>query len=359
MNLKSLASSGIFTALTLAVGATVSQPEKAAAVDLNFNTTTQTQVNTNPFGFNFGSGVGNTGTVATTANPNPNRINPNGTTAATVVNYTNVATISPGVTIDARITAQTFGTGYSFVEHIPNYSVNAAGQPTGDAGFLYQIAGTSTAGATGLGPGGMTYKIELFEGGGTFSTAFVAPELRLLAYDVDGERNSGSVPPGSTGLSSANQGEAVRAFLGDGLVGYQVGTNPNSLVPETSLDGTSIVFTGPGINYPEDNTTGAAILYFQNTSAVTLQFEADTLTPESTNSNPVFAAIDGDLSLIPNNTTNFDSNGYATTAAGFSGIVAVGAPSSSTAVPEPFTIVGTLVGGTAALRLRKKLKSTN
>ena len=32
--------------------------------------------------------------------------------------------------------------------------------------------------------------------------------------------------------------------------------------------------------------------------------------------------------------------------------------SSSTAVPEPFTIVGTLVGGTAALRMKKKLKST-
>lgn len=32
---------------------------------------------------------------------------------------------------------------------------------------------------------------------------------------------------------------------------------------------------------------------------------------------------------------------------------------NSTAVPEPFTIVGTLIGGTAALRMRKKLKATN
>ena len=29
------------------------------------------------------------------------------------------------------------------------------------------------------------------------------------------------------------------------------------------------------------------------------------------------------------------------------------------AVPEPFTMIGTLIGGTAALRLRKKLKSDN
>jgi hypothetical protein len=32
---------------------------------------------------------------------------------------------------------------------------------------------------------------------------------------------------------------------------------------------------------------------------------------------------------------------------------------SPTAVPEPFTIIGTLVGGSAALRMRKKLKSDN
>lgn len=32
---------------------------------------------------------------------------------------------------------------------------------------------------------------------------------------------------------------------------------------------------------------------------------------------------------------------------------------SSTAVPEPFTIVGTLIGGTAAVRMRKKLANSN
>lgn len=41
---------------------------------------------------------------------------------------------------------------------------------------------------------------------------------------------------------------------------------------------------------------------------------------------------------------------------GFGGAIP-GIP-NSTAVPEPFTIVGTLIGGTAALRMRKKLKST-
>lgn len=36
-----------------------------------------------------------------------------------------------------------------------------------------------------------------------------------------------------------------------------------------------------------------------------------------------------------------------------------GAATDPTAVPEPFTIVGTLIGGTAALRMRKKLKATD
>ena len=35
------------------------------------------------------------------------------------------------------------------------------------------------------------------------------------------------------------------------------------------------------------------------------------------------------------------------------------APNDPTSVPEPFTIVGTLIGGTAALRMKKKLKSND
>jgi hypothetical protein len=41
------------------------------------------------------------------------------------------------------------------------------------------------------------------------------------------------------------------------------------------------------------------------------------------------------------------------------GSITPGAPGGSTAVPEPFTIVGTLIGATAAFRIRKRLKVTN
>jgi hypothetical protein len=34
-------------------------------------------------------------------------------------------------------------------------------------------------------------------------------------------------------------------------------------------------------------------------------------------------------------------------------------PTSTTAVPEPFTVIGTLIGGAAAFRLRKRFKATN
>jgi hypothetical protein len=46
---------------------------------------------------------------------------------------------------------------------------------------------------------------------------------------------------------------------------------------------------------------------------------------------------------------------YSNTISGAGNITAV----ASTSVPEPFTIIGTLVGGTAAMRMRKKLKFVN
>jgi hypothetical protein len=49
---------------------------------------------------------------------------------------------------------------------------------------------------------------------------------------------------------------------------------------------------------------------------------------------------------------------FATELSGTAGLAFDFSSATSTAVPEPFTIVGTLIGGTAALRTRKKLKSS-
>jgi hypothetical protein len=58
-----------------------------------------------------------------------------------------------------------------------------------------------------------------------------------------------------------------------------------------------------------------------------------------------------------NSSTNFAT---ATGGSQFSALAFdLSSPLSATAVPEPFTIVGTLIGGTAALRMRKKLHAAS
>jgi hypothetical protein len=348
--------------LTFAGVTTISHTDRAnaAILNLNFSTVTQTTLNTNPFSFGFGAGVGNTSTSTGTTPTGVNSI---------IANYTNVGTDEFGQKIDARITATAFSTPgtntvntpattptYSVVEQIPNYT--AAGNSNGDGSFLYQIAKNQR------GAGGMTYEIELFTTDGTihnYSTTYTASELRFLVYDVDGENNL-TTGPGS-GQSSQNQAEAVRVAAGQGFVGYQVGTSAAALTPTLDTTDGSYLFSGHQTNYLETDSSSAAILYFANTSSVTFQFEANTLAPGSTaaalttfqtTNNPVFSAVDGDLSLIA--AQNLDLKVAANaTAKGYSTFVST---ASSTAAPEPFTIVGTILGGTAALRMKKKLKDS-
>jgi hypothetical protein len=309
--------------LSLAAVATVSQPEQAAAIDLNFTTSLDATNVATPGGLSLGAAY-------------------NGST----MRFINVAT-----GIDARITATAFGANYSYAGTIPNYySVNGTTQPNGDLAPIYQIATNQ------LGAGGLTYTIDLFATDGTthnFSTAYVAPDLRFSVYDVDGE-NPTTTGAGTT-QSTFNQSEAVRVFKGtasSGFAGYQVGSASNALIP--TEDATSYLFQGRSVNQLETSPLGAALLYFQNTSSVTFQFEANTTSPVNTTAvNPVFSAIDGDVSLIGNNSTNFDSSGHATPAAGF------GTYTTAQKIPEPFSIIGSLIGGGVAFGMRKKLKASS
>jgi Nidogen-like len=72
--------------------------------------------------------------------------------------------------------------------------------------------------------------------------------------------------------------------------------------------------------------------------------------------------IETSANLNPNDPTAFVT-GLTFTSTGnavvFQSPVVVNTDSTSTAVPEPFTIVGTLIGATAAFRMRKRLKVTN
>lgn len=286
----------IFASLLMAVAATASQADKAAAINLKF---------TNP--------VESSDFTYTTGALGPG-------ISSRIVRFASVAT-----GIDAKVTATPFtgaapggtGTDYTFSGHLPNYST-APLEPSGDLGFKYDIAANKT------GKGGLTYQIEFFNTGSDYTTAIAPANFRFLVYDVDGE---------------PAQNEAVRIAKNSGLVSYQLGGNTASAL-QFSQDTTSYLFSGRGVDQLENDSSGAAIFNFDNINKVTFNFEADTITSNNS-ANRVFSAIDGDLSYL----SSFTNGG----AASFGPVVAV---------PEPFSIIGTLVGGTAALRMRKKLKAT-
>ncbi len=285
----------------MAAAATVSQTDKAAATDLKFTTATGTGAVTAVGGLTLGGGF-----------------------TGSQVRYTGVST-----GIDALITATPFtgaapggtGTDYTFNGHITNYRTTGIAEPNDDTGLLYQIA------PNGTGKGGLTYRIQLFDTGTT--TAITPANFRFLVYDVDGE---------------PSQNEAVRIAKNSGLSSYQLGGVAASALT-FSEDANSYLFTGRGADQPENNSNGAAIFNFDGVSEVTFQFEANTTTANAS-ANRIFSAIDGDLSYL----SSFTNGG----AASFGSVVST---ASATDVPEPFTIIGTLIGGTAAFRMRKKLKA--
>jgi hypothetical protein len=305
MKSKSLAS--VVSLLTLAAAATALQPEKAGAVALSFatrDTVLDTSTTSTNFGnFNLGPGI-----------------------TSNVIHYQNVA-----AGVDAVVTAGVFGTGYTFTENIYNYSNKVAttavpNPPKGDAAFLYKSGAAPAAGTTAV--GGMTYTINFYSTTGgvhDYSTAYVAPALEFLVYDVDGE---------------SSQSEAVRINKGTGLVGYQVGNSSAALT--ASEETNSFLFSGRSVNQAETDSSSAVILYYENVSSLMFQFEAVTNSTSSAN-NYVFSGVDGNLSILAG-----DFSGFATRV-----------DTSATAVPEPFTIIGTIMGGTAAMRMRKKLKSND
>ncbi len=188
------------------------------------------------------------------------------------MHFLNVGT-HDGKTIDAKVSSNVFGDA-TFLFHAPNYKVGAT-QPSGDIGFLYQ---TNSAGSAGL-----IYTFEFYDGteglSGTFSVPYTIPEFDMIGYDIDGE---------------PSQSEQVRVFKSEGFFSYQLGSASASLTAEESADGTSVLFTGPGTNYSETDTSGAVKFTYKNTSIVTLQFETVTT---STGPNPIFSAFDGNWEL--------------------------------------------------------------
>ncbi|MGF1723229.1 hypothetical protein [Photobacterium nomapromontoriensis] len=204
-------------------------------------------------------------------------------TTSNVMRFTNVGSTG-GTTLDARVTATAFG-DYIFDWQAPNYKASTVTEPNGDVGFTYRRDANLPADQQA--EGGLVYLFELFDGTGansnTYTDPFVADELAIIVYDVDGELDN----PGN------EQSEDVRVFKDDGLISYTTGNTPASL---SATDfGSSILFEGPGTNFNEDDPTGAVLLNYANTDSFTLQFESITFANIASLNNPIFSAIDGDL----------------------------------------------------------------
>ena len=211
---------------------------------------------------------------------NMNNVLGPGYTGGLTMDFLAVATYE-GTTIDARVTAVAqpdteFATGTTNRTargYIPNYKATTPGQPNADLGFLYASVDGNTP--------GITLTISFFDGtrdrSGTFSEAYVIPDLRLLVYDVDGE---------------PAQAEWFDTSSADGLYSYATGAAAASVTATPTATG--VRFLGPGKDCSETDTSGAVVLRYRNTSHITLAFGAEQYTDGT---NPVFSAIDGDLSL--------------------------------------------------------------
>ena len=157
--------------MTIAAVATA-QPDKAHAASLNLSFANPVEANntTDPFIGNFPAYNGK------------------------VINFTNVATDARGVNINARITANVFGSGYSFVDHIPKFNAQGSATSATETAFVYKVDSTS------IGKGGLTYKIDFFNS--ATNAAYTLSDVRLNVYDVDGD---------------PSQSEGIRVAKGTGL----------------------------------------------------------------------------------------------------------------------------------------------
>jgi hypothetical protein len=229
----------------------------------------------------------------------------------TIFDFLDVAPASES-SVDMRVTiSEISASRYSLGGSFAGYG-GTEGSPGGDLGFLYSYTGGSGAGGN-FGVGGLTYQLDFYAGGGTFSTPHALSSFRLMIYDIDGE---------------PSQAESVMAYAADGLASYQL-SDSSALAVAAGGDG-SYRFNGPLALFGQDDPDTAIILNYANTSSIRLRMMANT-NAMSPNNNGVFGAIDGDLSSIDGS--------------------AFGAPVS--AIPEPSTALFGLFGLFPLLRRRR------
>lgn len=205
--------------------------------------------------------------------------------ALSTVDFLSVAT-DQGKSVDLRITAQVKpetefavanaadgSTGY-----FPDYVSGATTGPVEDLGLRYM--GTQINGVEN----GITLTFQFFDGtgakAGSFLDALTVSELEFALYDIDGDDG---------------QTEFLRAYAADGLSSYQLGNSPQAVSATEEAEGV-YRFDGPQFNVSETDNTGAVLLKYKNVQSLTL--DLGSVQTGIWDRNPVFTALDGDLSLF-------------------------------------------------------------
>jgi hypothetical protein len=213
----------------------------------------------------------------------------------------------------------------------------------------------------------------------TNNTGYTGPTLDLSTY-ANGTLTYtlGPAPIGAITFTANNGGGITGngAVLGQGA--YSLGDNGDLDVAATyvGLDSATgyMTFTfaspvssfGAFMNYVpassfiaigETNYTNPIISAYDSSNNLLDSFDLSTAAPISTPgalNQFAFRGISGTSAPI----ASFRLSGsYLIAASSANGFVGSTIPTSPTTVPEPFTVIGTLIGGTAAFRLKKKLKS--
>ena len=205
----------------------------------------------------------------------------------------------------------------------------------------------------------------------TTKTGYTGPALDLSDYaNVEDNFTNGPSPilGGITFTSTAPFGSLL-GQISDGVEFYELFGNGRIYTTPifAGLDSPSgdLVFSfsapvqqfGAFVNYAPGTGTDPTISTFGSSGEFLSSFNLATVlggaisTPGG-NNNLVFRGIAEPTATI----SSFKLSGSYIVAAGRE--YAPDPIAGSTAVPEPFTIIGTIVGGSAALRMRKKLKST-
>lgn len=180
-------------------------------------------------------------------------------------------------------------------------------------------------GTDSLGNAGINYGIN-----------FANDALGVIDSDAGGSGNIGGEPSPETALfflggSAATMNVAAGFDTGFSFF-YSAINNPGFINVYDGLNGTGILLAT--LNLPTTPFNGA---------------------PDPTGQFSPFLPIGVSFSGIAR---SVDFGGTANQIAFDNITLGAAIPGGGTKVPEPFTIIGTLVGGTAALRMRKKLKAT-